>query len=959
MILKKNTTGWQQLIFFLFKKFFDIREGEIHRTVWMFFYLLLLIAALMIVKPVSTALFLTQFSAQQLPFAYILAAVFAAILASCYSAMLKKKALDKIMKATLGMAICLLLTFWVFIHFLWLKGLFLYLFFVWVSLVTLICASQFWLAAGLFFNVREAKRLFGPIGTGAIIGGVSGGYITNFLAASLGSHNLILIAIVCLFGCVLIMEKMWKTYGQTGMESRAGIGFLESAGSKFSFSQMITSRHLKLMAAVVAVSVIVSRLVDYQFNVIALSIITDKDELAAFLGFWMSNLNFLSLLIQIFITRKVLAFFGVGSSLFFLPFAVCIGAFATLIHPALWSAVMIKLSEGCFKNSLNKSSMELLFLPIPLKIKSQAKAFLDIFVDSAAGGIGGILLVFLIFVLNIAPGHISIILFFIVLVWFVLIFHVKKEYVRSFMDKLDLNSYTKEKPLGLVPDNIHVMERIIRSLTGPDEKETLRMLQMISEFHNEKLTDTFVGLLNHPNPDIQAKALQQLYFSKKIKMVAKVRELIHSESMPLRTEAVRYLFHHSTDPHLCLKGFLEDSDYRIRGAALLCLVREASKNRVIRESFVPGNLIKTALIQTQYLADQGEAAFTKKICAQAISTADIYSLYPYLYILMEDPDPDVVIAAIKGAGLTRHPEFIRSLLSFLGRRTVLKNAAADALINYGQSILNHLEACLSNTYMADNVRKHLPEVIAASGSQKAVDILSRHLMQPDPGLRYEVIRAMNRLRIKSTALLFDKTHIISKIKNEADDYLSMLLILYAQKHIHSDPEKQNKNSSVEKARQQLIRGLEIRLDTSLERLFRLLGLKYPPMEMYHAYKGIKSEDHDIRMSAMEFLDNVLDINLKQILMPLIETGGIVSSGDPSPPLKNVPDEFESYVSLLQSQDDFLKGKTLNLLAYMADDRYIPHMAALLNNSSRGVREMARFALGKTGPFVFSSRKRKH
>lgn len=55
MTLPRETAAWQLPIFYLFKKFFDIREGEIHRTVWMFFYLLLLITALMIVKPVSTA----------------------------------------------------------------------------------------------------------------------------------------------------------------------------------------------------------------------------------------------------------------------------------------------------------------------------------------------------------------------------------------------------------------------------------------------------------------------------------------------------------------------------------------------------------------------------------------------------------------------------------------------------------------------------------------------------------------------------------------------------------------------------------------------------------------------------------------------------------------------------------------------------------------------------------------
>jgi AAA family ATP:ADP antiporter len=285
---------------------------------------------------------------------------------------------------------------------------------------------------------------------------------------------------------------------------------------------------------------------------------------------------------------------------------------------------------------------------------------------------------------------------------------------------------------------------------------------------------------------------------------------------------------------------------------------------------------------------------------------------------------------------------------------VLKHAATEALTSYGTPILDLLGEHLSNSYLPYTIRKRLPEVIASSGSQKAVDILSRHLAQKDLGLRYEVIRALNKLRIRSGALFFDNTRVVSKIKNEARDYLDMLLILYAQKQMESDPK--NSKKGVSRAREQLIRGLEIRLDASLERLFRLLGLKYPPVEMYSAYKGIRSRDREIRMGAMEFLDNILDGRLKHVVMPVIETG-VSSSQNPPPSLEEeIPREYESYVSLLNSQDDFLKAKTLYLMAFIADDRYLPHMAALLDSPSRGVRDMARFAIEKSGRFALVQEK---
>ncbi|NDY74212.1 hypothetical protein [Desulfobacter hydrogenophilus] len=40
------------------------------------------------------------------------------------------------------------------------------------------------------------------------------------------------------------------------------------------------------------------------------------------------------------------------------------------------------------------------------------------------------------------------------------------------------------------------------------------MMQRISGFHNEKLSENFIRLLEHPDPGICVEALRQLYFLK-------------------------------------------------------------------------------------------------------------------------------------------------------------------------------------------------------------------------------------------------------------------------------------------------------------------------------------------------------------------------------------------------------------------------------------------------------------
>ena len=82
------------------------------------------------------------------------------------------------------------------------------------------------------------------------------------------------------------------------------------------------------MAVIIGVSVIVAKLVDFQYSDIASQRITDKNQLTAFFGFWFSNFSILSLLFQLFLTRKLISRMGVGSALLFLPGGIFLGAIA-------------------------------------------------------------------------------------------------------------------------------------------------------------------------------------------------------------------------------------------------------------------------------------------------------------------------------------------------------------------------------------------------------------------------------------------------------------------------------------------------------------------------------------------------------------------------------------------------------------------------------------------------------
>jgi AAA family ATP:ADP antiporter len=393
----------------LLQKLFDIREGEGLRASLMFAYIFLIIASLMIVKPVRNSLFLVEFGVEKLPYVFVLVALFSALVAWLSSKLSHRIRLNHLILHTIVVSIAFFLLFWFLLHVGYQGGWLLYAFYIWVTIFGALTSAQFWLLANYVFNAREAKRLFGFVGAGGISGAIFGGYLTNYLAPRLTTENMIFLCTGFLAICIALFWPIWQKSArqsyQERTQSRRMRKYTQTTDNPIKL--ILSSRHLSYIAGIIGVSVVVASLVDYQFSAVASKAITDTDRLTAFFGFWLSNLSIFSLGIQLILTGRIMKNFGVATSLFFLPISILVGAFAILFSPALWSAILIKVTDGSFKNSINKAGVELLALPIPSEIKNKAKTLVYVVVDHLATGLAGFLLIVLTVVLGFPVQHIS------------------------------------------------------------------------------------------------------------------------------------------------------------------------------------------------------------------------------------------------------------------------------------------------------------------------------------------------------------------------------------------------------------------------------------------------------------------------------------------------------------------------------------------------------------------------
>ncbi len=931
-----------------------IRTGEGVRIGLMFAYLFLVVSCLMIVKSVAQSLFLAAFGVQRLSYAFIMVAVVAAIAVAVYSRLLRHTDFMRLVIRTLQASICSLALFWTALQADFFRQPMIFIFYLWVAVFGLLAVSQFWILSNTVFNPREARRLISVIGAGAIAGGILGGYLTRLTAGILGSSNLLLICIGCLSICIVLTQRLYRHIKRDAHLVRLRQKERVETESRVSFRGIAGSRHLAYLAAVVGIGGLAAKLVEYQFSAAAAAAISDPDRLTAFFGFWLSNISILSLLVQLTVTRRVVGRIGVGLSLLFLPAIILIGSVIILIHPVLWAAVLLKAGDGGLKNSLNKAALELIILPIPPAVKNPAKTFIDVFVDSAATGLGGIFLLVLTRLPGWPSGRIALVTTGIVAGWIGLVFCLRREYLQSFR-RLLATGKTVRATSAQVPDRRTIMGDIAEILAGTDSAAIVHTLRTLRTIPVATPPSVLQALIRHPDPRIQLEALKTLYLYRSIDCSDDVLGMItlnhQNLDLDVLTEAIHYLFRKKNGERVkLLDGFFQADDPRLSGAALLSAARESRRNPRLQNQLNIRARAEHLIRQIPAIKDPGKAKIAKSQCARVIGAANIPALYPFLHIFLNDGDPDVAAAAVRAAGESRERSFVPALIRKLAVAG-LQEACGEALGHFGPNIVELLDDHLRNPLLERPIRTGIPNAMRASGTQTAADRLAAELDQKDPAIRFAVIRALNRLHAYQPQLKLDHTHLGQSIVREAKGYLNLLTALYLQINTAAGagnpapdaaPATEHTGDDAGAERAALAGQIEQRLQENMERIFRLLGLKYPAEDIYSVYRGIRSSKPDLRLNAVEFLDNLLETDLKQAVIPIVENAllePMVARSVERLGLK-IPSERDALELVVPEADPELQLTALNMIRKLGDPQYAALAAELMGSADARVREAA-------------------
>ena len=820
----------------------------------------LVIAFQSIARAVRQATYVDAHGATSLPWVYLLVAVCSYPLLRLYVRWADKVRPQTLIGATEAAVAAGTIAFW------WLYGhpwsWVPVVFYVWAAIVFVVLVSQFWSFAAHVLDARQAKRVFGLLGTGGLLGGIAGGQLARFFTSIVGTRNTLLVASgVILSGVAVNLVLLGASFEGDGPDVRKR-KYEEAGGSREGLGLIFRSPHLRLIGLVMLLSVTVTQIVDLQFNWAVERATTSLGERTQWFGNFVSLLSLVALLFQLFFTAAIHSTVGVGVAMRILPITIGLGSLAILIASGFSAELVmpailaLKVGESGIRYSVDQSTRELLFLPIPSAIRRRAKAILDVLFLRSAEGFAALLLLPVTFgFLN--PVEVSWITLALVGAWLVASGAAYRTYVGSFRDGLKERTLDSVVPINL--SDIRTVEILVQSLGSADSRQVLHSLDILDKNGRGHIVPPL--LLYHDEPEVRRRTLQVLANADRRDAMPLVERRLGDENPEVRAEAIRVLTEfNAVDAGVLMLPRLKEADPKVRAAAVACLINHGAE---------PG-AGEARLTLRDMLQDADPES--RKEAIRAIGAIRSNEFDAFLLQGLDDPDPTVgregiyaVRRFIGRAGF--NPLYLPRLVSLLQNRR-LKLDAREALVSFGEDAVPILAHFMKDREESIFVRRSLPKTLARIGGPQAVSALVDSLLEAeDAFLRAQIVEALAMQR-EEVHRRGASARIEEAIEAEARRYLRCFTELLT---VGGDRARLDTPLPRWDWREQnlLAQMLAERMEEHLSTLFGLLALLYPQNDVWAAHRSLLSGNRMLRTHALEYLENTLSGTVRRHVFAVI------------------------------------------------------------------------------------------
>jgi AAA family ATP:ADP antiporter len=814
----------------------SVRPEERQGVLLAFATLLGILASYALLETARDALFLARLPPSELPWVYLVMAAVAVALAE-----LQGKGLG--VSRPLRLTVTLVFGAAVTLGFFFLRPAgspwLLRAFYVWAGAIVTLVGVQFWVLVGDIYTITQAKRLYRPIGTGSLAGAALGAGLARLASGSLPPEALIALgAAVMALSAGLAFLLARHVRGEVDVPAPAQWRLGDVRG----FLQR--EPYVTRLAGLVLVVSIAVTLADFVFKSEVARHVAPED-MAPFFATIYGALSVLALFVQVALMGWILRALDVHRALWALPLLMLGGAGGVVVGGGLVAALLLKGADGALRPSLNRTSTELLFLPIPDGLRSRVKPAIDVIGQRGGQAVASL---FILSQLALGRGDTIMAIFVAVLcvAWIAAIAELRPHYVEMF--RRALREGLIEARGGLPELDLVSLETLFASLNSRDDAEVIAALDLL---HAEGRTHLVPALiLYHPTPAVVLRALEAFEEAGRTDFLPVVDRLLEHADAEVRAAALRARTSVEPDEDR-LRSALGDMSPLVRATALVGLLAQ-----------VPSDEDPQPLIDV-ILGERSPEA--RRALARAVQRKPVPAFVPVLDALASDPQDEVQVAVARAIGILRDESFLPTLLEQL-RREAVRSEARRATQEFGGKGLEFLERALEDSTLPQELRRHIPRTIAGFPAAKAVAVLQRHLLpEPDGMVRYRILRALGRVATRHPEVALDGALLVSAAGRTVE-------VICRLTHWRSLLEE---GSRLDRSRdtpghQMLVALLRDKAEHAEERLFRLLDLIHRRESFRRIYRGLRSRDRRVRASSRELLENVLRPPLKAAVLALVD-----------------------------------------------------------------------------------------
>jgi len=701
--------------------------------------------------------------------------------------------------------------------------------YVWTGLVATLAVPALWMLVDRVLRIGDAKKLFGAIGAGGVLGALAGSAAAAGLAQVVEATSLISVAagvFTVTTGAAIIFAPEGEVVPRPRPLRADRVIPPERA-----------RRYVHLLLVTAVLSTITFTLGDMMFKRIVAERLADGNLAAAF-GSIYTGLNVLGLVIQLVVTPRLLERLGVGGALTVLPLVV----FATVLGFTLTGAVVaiiaLKLGDGGLRHSVHRVATEILFLPLAEAVRDAARPMIDV-VGQRGGQAAAALVTFAIASDAGGTRVLGIITVAIAAAWIVSIVFMRRAYVQQFRDTLDAGEIQRDVRIPTLDHDSIAM--LTGALASPDESEALAALDILARRGDELPA----LVLYHPSPAVVRRALALLQVTPRRRRsthaVDVARVLGHLTAHPdpeIRAAALAASSRTGCNPDR-LRAALRDPEPDVRAAAIVGLL-EGGHDTDTLDAMLHGSTQERAALaraiarmpHERYrdilhaLVDRGETAVTREVLRVWVQAPDLADA-DRLIRLLEDPH-------LRGDA----------------RRVF-------AVTNY----LDRLITALDDARTPLAVRRHLPRTISRFATPAAAaSLVARLMREPDGTTEFKILRALGRMRADNPKLALDDEPILAYVRRSIDDAARYAALEAGLGH----------DDSIDVGAILLVELLDEKRRHAIERVFRALGILYPRADLRNVHDAITSDDEDRASAAREILEDLLPATIRIPLVAVID-----------------------------------------------------------------------------------------